>query len=213
MSLIALIATSVSAYAVSSRRLATGATFCDSSSSSIPVFSGIRWSLTISATGSLRNARAESSSSAWAADVADSTRYAEPYWRLRSRVIAADTCGSSSTVKIVGRLIRVPPITSPVYAGGLPRLGVAALLLDAGHRGRVVDAVVVERLLHGVAADLAPPRPAPASAWQTTDSASILKKRRAAGRVSAKPKPSAPRAWNAAAPSARSSAAPLACSR
>ena len=32
-------------------------------------------------------------------------------------------------------------------------------------------------------------------AWTTTDSASTLKKRRAAARVSAKPNPSAPRAW------------------
>ncbi len=44
----------------------------------MPVFSGIFWSLTISATGSVRRARDDSSSSAWAADVAESTRYSEP---------------------------------------------------------------------------------------------------------------------------------------
>ena len=78
MSLIAAIATSVSAYAVSSSRLACGASCSDSPSSSIPVISGIRWSLTIRATGSARSTRDLSSSSAWAADVADSTRYSEP---------------------------------------------------------------------------------------------------------------------------------------
>jgi hypothetical protein len=76
-----------------------------SASSSIPVFSGIFWSLTMRATGSVLSASDDSSSSAWAADVDDSTRYSDPYRRFRSRVSAAETCGSSSTVRIVGRLI------------------------------------------------------------------------------------------------------------
>ena len=43
---------------------------------------------------------------------------------------------------------------------------------------------------------LTSPRSARAArAWTTTDGASMWKNRRAAGRVSAKPKPSAPRAW------------------
>ena len=51
MSLIALIATSVSAYAVSSTSLAPGAVAFERASSSMPVISGMRWSDTIRATG------------------------------------------------------------------------------------------------------------------------------------------------------------------
>ena len=76
----------------------------------MPVFSGIFWSHTISATGSVRRASDDRSSSACAAEVADSTRYSEPYCRFRSRVSAADTCGSSSTVRIVGRLMCCFPL-------------------------------------------------------------------------------------------------------
>ena len=74
MSLIAVIATSVSAYAVSSRRLASGAWVATWASSSMPVIRGIRWSESTSATGSERSANDASSSSAWSPDVAGSTR-------------------------------------------------------------------------------------------------------------------------------------------
>ena len=70
MSLIALIATSVSAYAVSSTRLAPGVIARDRSSSSMPVIPGIRWSDTISATGRSRPASASRDWRPSAADVA-----------------------------------------------------------------------------------------------------------------------------------------------
>ncbi len=54
MSLIALIATSVSAYAVSSSCFAPGAYALACLSISIPVIWGIRWSAAIKATGSSR---------------------------------------------------------------------------------------------------------------------------------------------------------------
>ena len=56
MSLIALIATSVSAYAVSSTSLASGACRRACSRNSTPVISGMRWSDAISATGRSRRA-------------------------------------------------------------------------------------------------------------------------------------------------------------
>ena len=49
-----------------------------------------------------------------------------------------------------GSCVRPPGRTR---VGSRADSGVAALLLDAGHRGRVVDPVVVERLLHRVATD------------------------------------------------------------
>ena len=64
MSLIALIATSVSAYAVRSSIFAPGAWVRPCWSISIPVISGIRWSAAINATGSSRRVSLVSSSSA-----------------------------------------------------------------------------------------------------------------------------------------------------
>ena len=78
--MIAAIATSVSAYAVSSSCLASGASSRDSPSSSIPVFSGIRWSLTISATGSVAQRQAKQLERLGGRR-RDSTRYSEPYLR------------------------------------------------------------------------------------------------------------------------------------
>src|SRR3569623_1852096 len=163
MSLIAAIATSVSAYAVSRSRFDSGDSPTDSPSSSMPVLPGSFWSLTINATWSARSSSDRSRSSAWSAEVADRIRYSEPYLRLRSRVSAAETCGSSSTVRIVGRAMQVLPPVGAQHSSRAPGLrrpvrarsgsGVATLLLAPGHGGRVVDAVVVERLLHRVAAD------------------------------------------------------------
>ncbi len=70
MSLIALIATSVSAYAVSSKNLASGAWLRAWPSISMPVISGIRWSLAISATGRSRSTSSARISSASAPEVA-----------------------------------------------------------------------------------------------------------------------------------------------
>ena len=70
--------------------------------------------------------------------------------------------------------------------------GVAALLLDAGDGGGVVDAVLLERLARPSPRSTSPASASAWSAWTTTDWASMWKNRRAAGRVSAKPKPSAP---------------------
>ena len=74
MSLIALMATSVSAYAVSSRNFAPGAWARACSSISMPVISGIRWSAAIKATGSSRRASRVSTPSASGPDVARTTR-------------------------------------------------------------------------------------------------------------------------------------------
>ena len=74
MSLIALMATSVSAYAVSSRNLAPGAWVRACSSSSMPVISGIRWSAAINATGSSRRASRVSTPSASGPEVARTMR-------------------------------------------------------------------------------------------------------------------------------------------
>ena len=70
--------------------------------------------------------------------------------------------------------------------------GVAALLLHAGHGRRVVDAVLGERLLDQSHARSRPASASACSVCTTTDWASMWKYRRAAGRVSAKPNPSAP---------------------
>ena len=74
MSLIAVMATSVSAYAVRSSSLASGACTRPCSSSSIPVMSGIRWSVAISATARLRSASSASTASASVPDPAGTTR-------------------------------------------------------------------------------------------------------------------------------------------
>ncbi len=74
MSLIAVIATSVSAYAVSSRNFASGACVRACSSISMPVIRGIRWSATIIATGSSRSASRVSTSRPPAPEVARTTR-------------------------------------------------------------------------------------------------------------------------------------------
>ncbi len=74
MSLIALIATSVSAYAVSSSSLASGDWRRTSASISIPVIPGIRWSEATRATDRSRRVSSASTSSAWAPDVAGMTR-------------------------------------------------------------------------------------------------------------------------------------------
>ena len=85
MSLIALIATSVSAYAVSSRIFAPRAWSRAWESSSIPVISGIRWSAAINATGSSRRASLVSTTSASAPEVAP-THSIGPVLTDRSRV-------------------------------------------------------------------------------------------------------------------------------
>jgi hypothetical protein len=74
MSLIALIATSVSAYAVSRRNFAPGVCVRACSSISMPVISGIRWSAAINATGSSRSASLVNTLSACAPEVAPTTR-------------------------------------------------------------------------------------------------------------------------------------------
>jgi len=70
MSLIALIATSVSAYAVSSRYFAPGAWARACLSISMPVICGIRWSATINATGWSRRATLASTDNASGPEVA-----------------------------------------------------------------------------------------------------------------------------------------------
>jgi hypothetical protein len=72
---------------------------------SIPVIWGIRWSAAIKATGSSRRLSVLSAVKASGPEEARTMRYSAPYWPARSLVIAAETCGSSSTVKIVGRLM------------------------------------------------------------------------------------------------------------
>ena len=74
MSLMAAMATSVSAYAVSSNSFASGACTREAANSSVPVIRGIRWSEAISATGSSRSASRASASSASAPDVTPITR-------------------------------------------------------------------------------------------------------------------------------------------
>ena len=56
----------------------------------------------------------------------------------------------------------------------------------------VVELVALERLARGLGLDLAAPRRAARSTATTIDCASTWKNRRAAPRVSAKPKPSVP---------------------
>ena len=70
MSLIAWMATSVSAYAVSSSSFAPGAWVRDSASISMPVIFGIRWSAAISATCSSRSAIRASTARASGPEVA-----------------------------------------------------------------------------------------------------------------------------------------------
>ncbi len=74
MSLIAWIATSVSAYAVSSISLESGEFRRTSRSTSMPVISGIRWSETTAATGRSLRARSAISSRASPPEVARRTR-------------------------------------------------------------------------------------------------------------------------------------------
>ena len=74
MSLIAWIATSVSAYAVSSTSLESGDCCRTSCSTSIPVIPGIRWSETTAAIGRSLRSWSARISSASAPDVARSTR-------------------------------------------------------------------------------------------------------------------------------------------
>ena len=74
MSLIAWIATSVSAYAVRSSNLESGDCRRTSRSTSMPVISGIRWSVTTAATGRSLRARSAMSSKASRPEVARSTR-------------------------------------------------------------------------------------------------------------------------------------------
>ena len=76
MSLIAWIATSVSAYAVSSSRLAPWASprSWAAASVSMPVIRGIRWSTAISATGRSRSASSASTSRASSPDEARTIR-------------------------------------------------------------------------------------------------------------------------------------------
>ena len=74
MSLIARIATSVSAYAVSSSSLESGDCWRTSFSTSMPVIPGIRWSLTTAATGRSLSTWSARISSASAPEVARSTR-------------------------------------------------------------------------------------------------------------------------------------------
>ena len=75
MSLIAVMAASVSAYAVSSSSFASGACGRAWVSISTPVIWGIRWSVTISATGWSRSASRASTSSASGPDVVRTIRY------------------------------------------------------------------------------------------------------------------------------------------
>src|SRR3954447_8678076 len=110
MSLIALMATSVSAYAVSRSFFASGTIAMARPSSSIPVISGIRWSVAMRATGRSFNASSDNSSSASAPEVTHTTRYCVPYRERRSRVMAMETVGSSSTVTIVGFAMRSPNV-------------------------------------------------------------------------------------------------------
>ena len=70
----AVIAASVSAYAVSSSSFASGACGRAWASISTPVIRGIRWSVTSNATGSSRSASRASTSSASAPDVVRTTR-------------------------------------------------------------------------------------------------------------------------------------------
>ena len=74
MSLIAVIAASVSAYAVSSSIFASGAWSLAWASISTPVICGIRWSVTRSATGSSRSASRPITSRASAPDVVRTMR-------------------------------------------------------------------------------------------------------------------------------------------
>src|SRR5215203_161807 len=98
----ARMAASVSAYAVSNTRLASGKISMASPRNSTPDISGIRWSTRNRPTDVLRSFRARTISSAVLPESALSTRYWSPYSRLRSRATALSTVGSSSTATITG---------------------------------------------------------------------------------------------------------------
>ena len=70
----ARIAASVSAYAVSSTRLASGTTSIASSRNSTPVMPGMRWSASSTATSSPRSTNSFTASSASGPDSARTTR-------------------------------------------------------------------------------------------------------------------------------------------
>src|SRR6516165_40977 len=155
MSLMALMATSVSAYAVSSTSLASGASGRACSRNSTPVITGIRWSEAISATWRSRKANSDRTLMASAPDRAGTTWNSAPYWRRRSRVMAWETAASSSTVRIAG--LATPPLSDLAVVGAdegdhhhagfverVPPRVASAVLHDgvAGaelHRGAVVE--------------------------------------------------------------------------
>src|SRR3954465_6557725 len=127
----AAIAASVSAYAVSRTRLASGTTVRASTRYSVPGIPGMRWSAISSATWSPRARSWRSVSSASAPGGARTPRWRSPKPRRRSRATAARTAGSSSTATIAGRRSR----SGGVASGGpmTPRLSQTAM---PGSRGR-----------------------------------------------------------------------------
>src|SRR5215212_9270619 len=93
----------------------------------------MRWSAAINATSWLRRANLVKTPSACAPDVARTIRYSAPYRLPRSRDIANETMGSSSTVKIVGLLTTLLPAAYWPAPGatGDKRLGPLSTQVDA----------------------------------------------------------------------------------
>ena len=101
-SLMAPIAAFVSAYAVSSARLASGKMCIASCRKATPSMCGMRWSARSKATLSLRSFSCFNSASAVSGESLPITRNSAPYLVRRSRSMARSTSGSSSTLNKIG---------------------------------------------------------------------------------------------------------------